>query len=140
MVRYWFDLAQGLLVTEFEGTLKSKEVEEVLRVEFADPRTAKTTKHLIDIQRATNSDATPDDLRRRAGLVSDYLQGHPNGAAYRMALLVRSDVDFGLGRMFEAFAADVGQTEVFRDRELALAWLDVRLADGAPPPDARRRD
>lgn len=127
-MRYWFDVAQELLVTEFEGTLKNTEVGEILQAEFADPRTAETTKHLIDLQRATNSDASPNDLRRRATLVSEYVRQHPNGATHRM-LLVRSDVDYGLGRMFEAFAREMGHTEVFRDRREAVAWLDVRLPD-----------
>lgn len=128
-VRFWFDLGQQLLVTEFEGTLKAREVEDTLRAEFADPRTVETTRHLIDITRATNSDATADDLRRRAALVAEYLRRHPHGAVYRMALLVRSDVDYGLGRMFEVFARDMGRTQVFRDRREALMWLGATLAD-----------
>ncbi|MCP3981766.1 MAG: hypothetical protein GY716_20890 [bacterium] len=48
----------------------------------------------------------------------------------RTALVFSTDPEFGLGRMFEVFRAqDNAQTEVFRDMDLALAWLREPVDD-----------
>ena len=42
-------------------------------------------------------------------------------AARRRAVLVGSDVQFGIARMFQSLLP--GEVEVFRDEETALSWL-----------------
>jgi hypothetical protein len=130
-----FDLGHELLVTEFDGVPTNQAVENSVRAACADPRTAETTRYLIDVRRASDSDASPNDLRHWAALMATYLRFHPRRTACRMAWLVGSDGDLGFGGMFEVFANAMGmKTQVFRDWHEALDWLGVSLADEARRP------
>jgi hypothetical protein len=71
--------------------------------------------------RGATAGLSSDELRQ----IAETVKNSPrtvNGA--RRALLVGSDLMYGLYRMFAAFASD-GTTEyqVFRDEKLARAWL-----------------
>jgi len=56
----------------------------------------------------------------------------------RRAILVASDLQYGVGRMTEVFSEMNGQTgvRVFRDAQEAFAFLGI---DGVPPADAFTR-
>lgn len=75
---------------------------------------------IVDMRGAT-AGLTSDELRQIAEVIKNSPKA-VNGA--RRALLVGSDLMYGLYRMFAAFASD-GTTEfrVFRDEKLAWAWI-----------------
>lgn len=76
---------------------------------------------LWDLEQASWHKVSSDDLI--AG-VRDSLSF--TKAGYRTAFVVGSDVDYGLGRMCEAYLERFGiktALRVFRDRDSAVAWL-----------------
>jgi hypothetical protein len=95
--------------------------EEVLRVykSLSDIRVAR--RLLIDISRATGPLPMFPDIRE---LVSGFDIESAAARTRRRAVLVSSDVQFGVARTFQAILP--GEMEVFRDEGAALTWL---LAD-----------
>jgi len=76
---------------------------------------------IVDMRGAT-AGLTSDELRQ----IAETVKSSPKVvSAARRALLVGSDLMYGLYSMFAAFASD-GTTEyqVFRDEKKALAWLE----------------
>lgn len=73
------------------------------------------------------TDFNPDseDVRR---MVADWAR-NLGDFHVRVALLVKRDLHYGIGRMAVTFAEDIGfPLAVFRNRTEALAWLDSDLS------------
>ena len=71
------------------------------------------------------TDINADDLRRAVDLVE---RTRDLWAGARSAILVARQLDFGIARMFGAFAQEVEvEYRVFREWESAIEWL------GSPP-------
>jgi hypothetical protein len=92
-------------------------------------RAGKFTHGLTDLTGVTELKLTADEVRR----ISDEhritarltVQGAP------VALIVSSDVVFGMVRMWQAHVDDTGWTiRLFRSRAEAEAWLSGQLAGG----------
>ena len=49
----------------------------------------------------------------------------PFGRGSRQAILVASDLIYGVSRMYEAHTCDTGTILVFRDADAALTWLGL---------------
>ena len=76
------------------------------------------TRRLFDFRRA-DVDFSPDDISR----ISDRSISKEPGNS-RIALLVRGDLQYGLGAMFGGLAwGSSRQIRVFRDEAEAVAWL-----------------
>jgi hypothetical protein len=73
---------------------------------------------LIDIRDATGPLPRYPDIRET---VSALDQPSTGARERKRAVLVSSDVQFGVARTFQAIAP--GQMEIFRDESTALAWL-----------------
>ena len=93
---------------------------------------------LVDLRAAASSARSSEALRTLATMLR---RRHAEGeAGARTAIVAPSSVSFGLGRMFEAFGADIpGETRVFRGFDEAVDWLGVpadavREAIGETPP------
>ncbi len=73
---------------------------------------------LVDLTQVTNLEFSSSDVRRLA-------QKSSFSATSRRAILVSSDLVFGLSRMYEAFRAISGEkgVRVFRDLNEALEWV-----------------
>ena len=89
---------------------------------------------LIDLRQATVS-LTGDEIRQIADAIKANAKTY-RGA--RRALLIKSDLMFGLYRMFAIFASDSeAEYRVFRDENQAHAWLEeiakARLGAQKPP-------
>ena len=83
-----------------------------------------TTRILLDFREADISVVSSDELMDIAKAVSEKLAGAPQG---RSAIVVSSDPEYGIGRMFESYAqiAKIGREyRSFRDMSEARAWLD----------------
>ena len=80
-------------------------------------------KELSDIRPVSQLDVTPAGIGRFVQFDqqhADALDGH------LLALLVPSDLVFGMGRMYEQRGADVSPSvRVFRDEAEARAWLGL---------------
>lgn len=76
---------------------------------------------LWDLRNLEEAPRTSPELRLAADLLEE---AHRRLEGGRTAIVVARDLDFGLARMFQAFADGAGvRYEIFRDREAALAWL-----------------
>ena len=89
---------------------------------------------LIDLRQATVA-LTGDDIRQ----IADAIKAHPKTySGARRALLVNSDLMFGLYRMFATFASDSeAEYRIFRDEKQAHDWLEQlakRRATAQKPP------
>jgi hypothetical protein len=83
-----------------------------------DPDFAPNFRQLLDCTHVAKLEIKPEEMRtlaRRAVFTSES----------RRAILVRSDLAFGLGRMFLIFREIQGEkgVRVFRDRDEAVHWL-----------------
>jgi hypothetical protein len=79
---------------------------------------------LIDARGATKPYLTAADIWRAATLVRNTGIQHRFG---RRAVVVDTDVTYGLTRMFATLLADCFPLEVFRDRNAAEDWLAGRF-------------
>lgn len=84
---------------------------------------------LIDARGATKPYLEAADIWRAVTLVRNARIQHEFG---RRAVIVDTDVSYGLTRMFATLMADYFPIEVFRDRNAAEDWLGSRfpVADG----------
>jgi len=79
---------------------------------------------LIDLRSATGGEVSTETLQ--------ILTSRPPAFARssRRALVVRSDLGYGLSRMWEQMRSDeAGEIRVFRDMDEAERWLDERVPD-----------
>jgi len=115
---YKIDQARRLVLSEGSGLLTMPDLLAHQDKLAGDPDFSADYSQLYDLTQVTDVEVTPNDLRRLAQR-SVFL---PNA---RRAVLVSSDVLFGLSRMFEMFRESLGETgiRVFRDHAEALAWV-----------------
>ena len=73
---------------------------------------------LLDLREVMKLPPT-DELRAMATLTREV----PVSPAARIAILVASDLGFGVSMMFKAFSGFGDRLFVFRDENEALAWL-----------------
>ena len=83
-----------------------------------DPDFDPTFSQLVDATQLPSIDLDTSDLRRLA-------EGSMFSNHSRRAILVSSDVAFGLARMYETFRESAGETgiHIFRDLDQALDWI-----------------
>jgi len=115
---YTIDKARRLVLSEGSGVLTTPDLLAHQDKLASDPDFAADFSQLYDLPQVTDVQLTANDLRRLA----QRSVFHPNA---RRAILVSSDLVFGLSRMFEMFRESLGETgiRVFRDRDEALAWI-----------------
>ncbi|HEY1719280.1 MAG TPA: hypothetical protein VGH42_13435 [Verrucomicrobiae bacterium] len=114
------DADKRIAIATVTGEITVAEVRADMARLAAEPGYAPDMPGIVDMRGAT-AGLTSDELRQ----IADVIKNSPkavNGA--RRALLVSTDLMYGLYRMFAAFASD-GTTEfrVFRDEKLARAWI-----------------
>ena len=92
----------------------------------ADPAFDPDVAVLYDFTDVTEVNVTSTALRRLA-------KGSRLAPTARQALVVSSEVAFGMARMYSLFGGIEEQNQVFRDRASAIRWLDS--ARGSRPGD-----
>lgn len=124
---YRLDLALRVVWSRGWGALRDDELAAHSRALRADPRFEPSFRQIQDLTDVATFDVTSAGLRLVAQL-------NPFGEGARRAVVVPSDVGFGLARMHEQIrmgdAAD--QLRVFRELRSAMEWLDLPL-DWVPP-------
>lgn len=105
-------------------------VEEVLACieeRRAHPDYNEATPRLVDLS-AARGDIPPDQIQALARRHSE------SPFRGRCAFVAPADLQYGLGRMFEANVQRGRRVGVFRTRESALAWLDEVVPEAFSPP------
>jgi hypothetical protein len=109
-----------LTTVTVEGTVTADQVRgQIVQFLSGDP----TQLVVWDIRRGSLSGMTAENMRMIISAGAPFAHRRRNG---RTAIVSTQDVDFGLSRMFQAIAELQHipfEVEVFRDMELAMAWL-----------------
>ena len=125
-VTYRIDKALHLVYVKWEGTVPIEEARahaDRLRV---DPDFKPDMAQISDARGVKMDETSGPDALRDLALESPFRSGS------RRAILVDEDVVFGISRMYEAFAQDVGaEIKVFRDLDAARTWLGLDDGEAA---------
>lgn len=129
---YRLDLPNRVVWSRAWGVVTDDELDAHSRTLRMDPRFAPSFRQFQDLTDVSEPRVTP------AGLVL-LVQVNPFGPKSRRAVVVSTDVMFGLARMHEQLRHGAGdELQVFRDRAAALEWLG--LPPEWTPPDASPSD
>ena len=117
-IRYEIDKERRLVITTGTGAVHLADAlahQESLR---DNPDFDPTFSQLMDYTQLTEYNLGLDDMVKIA-------QRRVFAPGSRRAIVVRDDLSYGLGRMFEMLRENAGEfgIRVFRDREEALNWL-----------------
>jgi hypothetical protein len=122
----FIDTEKGIVYTTVTGELTLEEIAADIAGLTSDPSFRPDMPRLFDLRGVTKL-LTADEMARLA----QTLRSSPGSKPSRRALLVGSDLSFGMFRMFTALA-DGGDVEnrVFRDEAEARAWVEQAAAAG----------
>lgn len=124
--RYTIDAEQRLVRIRAWGTVTDDGARTLYERLRSDPSFDPTYCQLADFREVTDVALTHDVI---AGLAANPLYA----TGVRRAVVVGSDVHYGLARIFSAYATFRGQNvTVFRDLRSAEAWLDRAGGSAAP--------
>lgn len=122
---YSFTVQPGfrLLVVVIEGNLSIDEEEQLVRDSASYVAQHPTADVLVD-RRRSKTNLAPQNVRPHLELIRTHVpvEGKP-----KLALIVSTDYDFGMGRMFE-FTGDQHiphRMRIFRSLEEGCRWLGV---------------
>jgi len=113
------DPARSLVLSRGWGPLTSADLTQYARLLADDPRFRPDFCQLCDLREVTEVRVGASGIREVAAL-------NPFGAGARRAVVVGSDVVFGLARMYQMLTeSSPDEVEIFRDLDEALRWLGV---------------
>ncbi len=124
---YRFDPDQKLVVTCYWGRVQAADVATVRRARERDDGLAGVGAHLVIATGIEHLDLSAPETREAAGYVAT---GTDETSRVRTAIVARSDIVFGMSRMFGMrvdVLRDGGQVRVFRTWEEAAGWLGLDL-------------
>jgi len=125
-ITFEVDSARKTVFAQATGVLTKEDI-------FAYQNALQTSTELmyfnecVDLSAAADvTDATDENMMELAGLA---VQLDDPAQPTRLAIVVNSDLHYGLARMYEAYRSmqpkSVRQVSVFRSREEALRWLEA---------------
>ena len=120
MLSYRIDGARRLVTVTGTGVLTAHEISEAQAAIGTDPEFHPGFALLIDFRTASLSTVEAEEVRRHA-LEDPFAPNSPR------AIVISSEVDYGVVRMFEAYselAGRSGPVQAFRDPAGALSWLE----------------
>ena len=116
---YTIDLERSLVLSRGWGVLTDRELLAHVRALTADPRFAQNFCQLGDLRDVT-------DVQITAATIREMVRLNPFWAGARRALVVTSDVVFGMARMYQILRDESpDELEIFREMDGALQWLGV---------------
>jgi hypothetical protein len=116
-----YSIENGIVLTTFKGDVTPEDVRSYRAAVRADPLAHPGLLALVDCREASTLFSTPDLKALAAEAVALYAR---TAVRQRCAVLVASDVAFGLARMYEVLLKDTPiDLEFFRDPEQAMSWL-----------------
>lgn len=113
------------------GDVGPEELVAFRRMLYADPLAVRSRRALLDVREA--------EAHFGFSAIGGALYYAPVPAAetrFRVAMLVATELQYGMGRQYQAIAYRSTVAEVFYDREEALAWLllpDAHVSSFPPP-------
>ena len=114
------DVANRLVRVRVDGRLTDADLIEGDTALRNDPEFDPAYYQLLDLTEADGSEVTAAGIQSLASLPPLFT------SSARRALVVRSDLGFGMGRMFELLrGGKSGEFRVFRKLEEACDWLDL---------------
>jgi hypothetical protein len=118
MYSYKIDNARVLMT--FEGDLDGEQIREAYRMVLTDPAFASGYQILVD-DRATTFDPSMEEAQGLAEFFASLA-----GSVPQLAVVVRKEVHFGIGRMVEVLCENRGiRLRTLRALDEAEAWLDT---------------
>lgn len=127
-VKSTIDPNSGVIVHAVTGTLDLDEVVGALERILNHPLFTPGSDVLWDFSYAITGGLDARELRSLVRRVGERMDGR--GEGYKIALVAPRDVDYGLARMYEAYASELPvELSVFRSSGEAWDWLlgDVDL-------------
>ena len=116
---YTIDLARSLVLSRGWGVVTDRELLAHVRALTADPRFAPHFRQLADLRDVTDMQVTASTIREMVRL-------NPFWAGARRALVVTSDVVFGMARMYQILRDESpDELRIFRKVDDALQWLGI---------------
>ena len=120
---FYIDAARGIVFTTASGDLTMEEALAYAEALRDDPDFRPTMNALVDARTLT-SVFSATEVRQLARVT-------PFRAESRRAIVVASDLQFGLGRMYVLTTGeDRPKARVFKDMQEARAWSGIEEADG----------
>jgi hypothetical protein len=121
MVSMHIDRTTGLVTHTGTGEMSIDEIKTAFEARLENPDFRPGMRVLWDCRKATISALSTGGIQ---GLIAFNIRHADARGEGMSAIVVSKDVDFGVGRMFEAHAQDLPwQTKIFRDLESATQWL-----------------
>jgi hypothetical protein len=101
------------------GAVTDRELLAHVRALTADPRFARNFRQPADRRDVTDVQVTASTIREMVRL-------NPFGAGARRALVITSDVVFGMARMYQILRDEsLDELQIFRKMDDALQWLGI---------------
>ena len=123
-ISYTIDLTRALVDSVATGVLTVDDILEHKARLDSDPRFSPTMCEIADVRDVERIDVTPAGISRVVW--ADQKEGD-QPAGHRLAIVVSSDVAYGLGRMYQLQTSPTDErVKIFRDREEAETWLGLR--------------
>ena len=116
-----WSLEGDLVQLSLEGQYEPTDIIDAFLAALADPRCPEEISLLLDTTRSQSLDMrAPGEIRH----VAQYLGPYRKRIRGRCAVVVGTDLHFGLSRMGSAYSETVGvDARVFRSKAEALDWL-----------------
>jgi hypothetical protein len=122
-VSYTIDKERRLIITTASGQLTMADVSELKSKLLNDPDFDLSYAHLVDMRALNSTSITGEEIRSLA----------PDQTTIKMrqAVVVSTDLLYGLGRMLENLREAAGGfgTRIFRDYDEAVDWLLSKRAN-----------
>ena len=116
---YTIDLARSLVLSRGWGIVTDRELLAHVRALTIDPRFVRNLHQLADLRDVTDVEVTAATIRKMASL-------NPYGDGSRRAVVVTSDLLFGMARMYQILRDEpTDELEIFRTLDDALRWLGI---------------
>ena len=122
MVERNIDVASGLVTFTVNGKATYEGLIRALKEMLDDPNFRKGANNFWDFRNVDSDSLTSVDIRGFASFIEKNKERC--GEGYKVAFVVARDVDFGLARIYEAYADRLPFTVmVFRSMDEALSWI-----------------
>jgi hypothetical protein len=119
-VSHRVDLSRGCVMTTFEGTVTTSEILANADVMSRNEEVDHCHVELVDLTAVVGDEVDTSVIREVAANLKHAIH------IKRMAVLASSELQYGLARMFQAYAGDAPvEVSVFRERGEALSWLGL---------------
>lgn len=117
------DEQADLIRSHWSGTISAQDLEDYLRAIIQDEKAMSIRRTLSDVREA-EFQFTGAEL---GGLVKTILVPALKGKDWKVALLVRELVQYGVARQYQAYAFEILTGAIFTDEAAALAYLNHQV-------------